>query len=26
MTLTVGRDSATAVPVRKSCLDMKISH
>ena len=26
MTLTGGRDSATPVPVRKSCLERKISH
>ena len=26
MTLTGGIDSATPVPVRKSCLDLKISH
>ncbi len=26
MTLTGGRDSATPVPVRKSYLDLKISH
>lgn len=26
MTLTGGRDSATPVPVRKSCLYLKISH
>jgi hypothetical protein len=26
MTLTGGRDSATPVPVRKSGLDLKISH
>jgi hypothetical protein len=26
MTLTGGRDSATPVPVRKSCLDLKIAH
>jgi hypothetical protein len=26
MTLTGGRDSATPVPVRKSCLALTISH